>query len=182
MYDRQQLKLAQRQTGFIQPDSLDKLIKSATKLLDPKSPWYAVAAGIAVLTGRRVSEILLSDFTIESAWILKISRYAKKQDNTQIIEFPTLAPAAKIFTAIKRLQQELPIEELLATTVSYKDADTSINALYSPSIAKACDRHFQNLIPPRQGKTNLYTHLFRAVYTTVATPLVLSCDRARTPV
>ena len=31
------------------------------------------------------------------------------------------------------------------------------------------DRTFRDLVPTRDGKTNLYTHLFRAVYATIAT-------------
>ena len=30
------------------------------------------------------------------------------------------------------------------------------------------DRHFKDLIPSREGKDNLYTHIFRAVYATIA--------------
>ena len=32
-----------------------------------------------------------------------------------------------------------------------------------------CDRSFRDLVPTRDGKNNLYTHLFRAVYATIAT-------------
>ena len=31
------------------------------------------------------------------------------------------------------------------------------------------DRYFQDLVPTRDGKANLYTHLFRAIYATIAT-------------
>ena len=44
-----------------------------------------------------------------------------------------------------------------------------INQKYSGAVAAACDRHFADLIPRREGRTNLYTHLFRSVYAAIAT-------------
>lgn len=32
-----------------------------------------------------------------------------------------------------------------------------------------CDRHFKGLVPARDGEDNLYTHLFRSVFATIAT-------------
>ncbi len=44
-----------------------------------------------------------------------------------------------------------------------------INDKYEQAVAQACERHFRDLVPLREGKGNLYTHLFRAVYATIAT-------------
>jgi len=48
-------------------------------------------------------------------------------------------------------------------------SNREINRAYSHAIAQACDRTFADIVPPREGKDNLYTHLFRAVYSTIAT-------------
>ena len=44
-----------------------------------------------------------------------------------------------------------------------------VNRLYGQAVARACDHHFAELVPNREGKDNLYTHLFRAIYATIAT-------------
>ncbi|MEO1403366.1 MAG: hypothetical protein AAFV72_19245, partial [Cyanobacteria bacterium J06635_1] len=44
-----------------------------------------------------------------------------------------------------------------------------VNRYYSNDVAQVCDRVFAELVPPREGKDTLYTHLFRAVYGTIAT-------------
>ena len=46
---------------------------------------------------------------------------------------------------------------------------TDVNKKYSDAVARACDRHFADLIPKREGRDNLYTHLFRSVYAAIAT-------------
>ena len=38
----------------------------------------------------------------------------------------------------------------------------------SRAVAHKCDEHFADLVPNRTDKDNLYTHLFRAVYATIA--------------
>jgi hypothetical protein len=43
-----------------------------------------------------------------------------------------------------------------------------ISGQYSRSVSKKCAWHFEKLVPNRTGKDNLYTHLFRAVYATIA--------------
>jgi hypothetical protein len=45
---------------------------------------------------------------------------------------------------------------------------TEINQRYEERVAKKCDRYFSALVPTRDGKDNLYSHLFRAVYATIA--------------
>jgi hypothetical protein len=44
-----------------------------------------------------------------------------------------------------------------------------INQKYAHAVATACDRHFAELVPKRDGRENLFTHLFRSVYATIAT-------------
>jgi predicted negative regulator of RcsB-dependent stress response len=44
-----------------------------------------------------------------------------------------------------------------------------INQKYAHAVAAACDRHFSDLVPKRDGRDNLFTHLFRSVYAAIAT-------------
>jgi hypothetical protein len=48
-----------------------------------------VGAGLAVLIGRRISEILISTFSLKSAWSLNFSQMAKRKETQDItIEIP----------------------------------------------------------------------------------------------
>jgi hypothetical protein len=48
------------------------------------------------------------------------------------------------------------------------DAET-VNSKYGQAVIRACDRYFADLVPNREGKDNLYTHLNRSIYATIAT-------------
>ncbi|MEM9152700.1 MAG: hypothetical protein AAGB19_19895 [Cyanobacteria bacterium P01_F01_bin.3] len=43
-----------------------------------------------------------------------------------------------------------------------------MNPKDSDSVAKACDRHLADLVQPPKDKENLYTHIFRKIYATIA--------------
>ncbi|MDJ0708619.1 MAG: protelomerase family protein, partial [Leptolyngbyaceae cyanobacterium MO_188.B28] len=75
-------------------------------------------------------------------------------------EIPTLAQAEYIINALNKLRQIVDTEGM---------DNTDINQKYSGAVALACDRHFADLIPQREGRDNLYTHLFRSVYAAIAT-------------
>lgn len=48
-------------------------------------------------------------------------------------------------------------------------SNREINRAYSNAVAQACDRSFTDIVPAKDSKGNLYTHLFRSVYSTIAT-------------
>jgi hypothetical protein len=75
--DKQQLIATERGTTFISNAHLDPLVYRAADLLDSLN-WSEIAAGIAILAGRRISEILLSDFSLSSDWVQKYSTQSKK--------------------------------------------------------------------------------------------------------
>ena len=75
-------------------------------------------------------------------------------------EIPTLARATSVISATKRLRRAVDTEGM---------SNREINRAYSHAIAQVCDRTFSDLVPSREGKDNLYTHLFRSVYSTIAT-------------
>jgi len=166
--DEQRGRVAQRETQYLHPDAVEALVKIAENLLD-RDEWSDVGAGLAVLIGRRISEILLSQFSLKSPWSLNFSQMVKKADDVDItIEIPTLAPAEKVLAAIKKLQSGLAIADLKKRGASSRQLKQAVNRRYSLAIAQKCDEYFQGLVPNRSDKDNLYTHIFRAVCATIA--------------
>ncbi len=168
--EAQRGRLAQRQTQYFTGEQAQELVERATRLLD-SSEWSEVGAGLAVLIGRRISEILLSEFALCSAWSLSFTGMAKKAPGEAdhiTIEIPTLSPAQPVLKAILRLQQALKIEDLKIDSLSPKLAKQKVNQRFSAAISTRCDQLFADLIPPRHDKDNLYTHIFRAVYASIA--------------
>jgi hypothetical protein len=141
----------------------DKIVSEAVRLL--KSPnWANMAAGLAVLTGRRVAEILsTAKFKKRSQFSILFTGALKRRGEPVELTFeiPTLTTADHIITALSRLRAELP------EAVHMSPSD--INKKYESAVANVCDRTFAQLVPAREGQGNLYTHLFRAVYATIAT-------------
>jgi hypothetical protein len=156
-----------RTTKFI--TNPDALVERAIALLR-SSDWADVAAGLAVVVGRRIGEILISRFESKTDYSVVFSEPVKRGDEALPLSFeiPTLAPADQVLQAIDRLQAGLQIPQ-------HKENEQPnilkrrINTQYSNRVAQMCDRHFQDLVPARTGEDNLYTHLFRAVYATIAT-------------
>ncbi|WP_448596630.1 protelomerase family protein [Thermoleptolyngbya sp.] len=166
--EMQRGRLAKRETQYFTSDQAEALVNRAIALLD-SAEWSEVAAGLAVLVGRRISELLLSEFSLRSAWSLAFSEMAKKQGATGLtIEIPTLAPAEVVLGAIERLQKALRVEDLKLNSLSPKMAKQRVNGRYSEAVAARCVEHFSNLVPARSGREDLYTHVFRAVYATIA--------------
>jgi hypothetical protein len=69
--DKQKGRLGNTQTKYITANAVEQLVAIATRLLDSPQ-WADVAAGLAVLIGRRVSEILLSGFSLPSSGCSKV--------------------------------------------------------------------------------------------------------------
>jgi hypothetical protein len=127
--------------------------------------WFDIVAGLAVLTGRRSTELLkTAEFVYKTPYSVTFTGALKRRGETQTLSFeiPTLAPALSIVEAIGKVRTKLDTSNL---------TDRQINKNYSDDVAKACDKHFSKLVPAREGKDNLYTHLFRSVYATIATHL-----------
>ncbi|MDB9524824.1 protelomerase family protein [Oscillatoria sp. CS-180] len=166
--DEQRERVADRETRFIHPEAVDTIVEIAENLL-ASDEWSDVGAGLAVLMGRRISEILLSEFAWKSPWSLSFSRMVKKADDLDVtIEIPTLAPAQPVLEAIERLQHSLAITDLKRSSTSPRQVRQAVNRRYSLAIAQKCDEYFSGLVPNRSDRDNLYTHLFRAVYATIA--------------
>ncbi len=144
-------------------DDPDAIVAQAVRLLDSPE-WAEVTAGLAVLTGRRSSELLsTATFAPCSHWSVTFTGSLKRRGEAHMLSFeiPTLATAERVCTALSKIRQALPVAQTLTAQ--------QVNAKYAPAVIRACDRAFANLVPLRAGKDNLYTHLFRAIYGTIST-------------
>ncbi|MBW4532562.1 MAG: telomere resolvase [Pleurocapsa minor HA4230-MV1] len=154
-------RLGERKTKFI--DNPDAIVKLATTLLGSYQ-WSEIAAGLAVVTGRRSTEVIkTARFQYKTKYSV-IFTGALKRGNEPVecvFEIPTLCEAQLVIKAIANLRSQLgqEIQDLTKRQVSSR---------YGRAVAKKCDRYFDELVPPREDQDNLYTHLFRAVYATIA--------------
>ncbi|MBD2120285.1 protelomerase family protein [Trichocoleus sp. FACHB-262] len=171
MNNEQASRLNARENKFFTSQQANQLVERAIALLDSEEP-DEVAAGLAVLVGRRISEILLSQFKAKTAYSLLFSEAVKRRGDVGLeFEIPTLAPADPVLKAIAHLKQVWSIEELRALNLPDNHLKRRINARYS-GVPHACRQHFADLVPGREAENDdgerLYTHLFRAVYAEIA--------------
>lgn len=149
-----------RPTQFL--DRPEAIAQTALDLLK-SDKWSEIAAGLAVVTGRRISEVLkTARFELISPYSVMFVGAAKRRGESIPLQFeiPTLVQAPLVINAIARLRSLLDTQGLSLR---------QINDKYEQIVARTCDRHFRDLVPTRDGKSNLYSHLFRAVYATIAT-------------
>lgn len=154
-------RIASRNTKFI--SNPETIVERARKLLESYE-WSEIAAGLAVLTGRRSSEVVkTARFEYKTQYSVIFSGSLKRRDEVEkcVFEIPTLCQAELVINAIANLRGFLgdEIKEL---------SNKQISGRYSRAVSKKCDEHFVGLVPRRVGEDNLYTHLFRAVYATIA--------------
>lgn len=139
----------------------DAIVAKAIELLSSKD-WAEVAAGIVVCTGRRSSEVLATaSFKPKTKYSALFKGQLKRKGEDIILQFeiPTLAQSQKVIDALAFLRREVNCTGL---------SNRQVNQKYGGAVVKACDRHFSDLIPQREGKDNLYTHLFRCIYARIA--------------
>lgn len=154
-------RIADRKTKLI--NNPDAIVDQATELISG-SNWSDIAAGLAVLTGRRCGEIIkTAQFQYKTKYSVTFQGALKRRNEKRelIFEIPVLTEADLVLKAIKTLRLQLGDE---VKTLSINQ----INQRYEERVAKKCERHFSALVPGRDDKDNLYSHLFRAVYATIA--------------
>jgi hypothetical protein len=125
--------------------------------------WAEIAAGLAVLVGRRVTEVLstmhlepVSEYSVQFTGALK-----RRGEPVELsFEIPTLCPASLVLKALNKLRSFVTTEEM---------NPGEVNAHYGAAVIRAGDKHFHDLIPLREGRDSLYTHLYRTIYAVIAT-------------
>jgi len=167
----QVLKTDERQTKFFSGADAIALVEKATSLLDCDDP-NEIAAGLAVLIGRRMSEILISTFEPCTTYSVLFSEPVKKDGLIPPMEIPTLIEADKVLEAIARLRDVWNIHDIKDSADSERQLKQAINKRYE-DVPKAVRRHYSDLIPGREADNDsgekLYTHVFRSVYAEIAT-------------
>ena len=139
-----------------------EIAQRAEALLTQKeSTWADLAVGLGVATGRRISELLgaRTTFAQKTNYSVLFTGQLKQQRETLTFEIPTLCPAASVVEAWKRLRFMLGAVYL---------SPRRSNDKYGRECTQAANRHFADLVLPRHGEMDLYMHLFRAVYATIA--------------
>lgn len=140
----------------------DAIVATAVRLLESPE-WAEVCAGLAVLTGRRSSELLGSaQFSFKSRWSVVFTGALKRRGESLELSFeiPTLTTADRVCQALEKVRRTLPQAQQMAPN--------TINSKFGPAVASACDKHFAGLVPTRAEGESLYTHLFRSVYATIS--------------
>ncbi len=129
----------------------EEIVNRAVRLLDSKE-WAEIAAALAILTGRRLNEVLeTAEFTVKSQWIVTFEGALKRRDDPLVFDIPTLTTAKRIVEATLRLRQ-----------IALPDANEA-------KVGQVSDLIFADLVPLPHGKGNLYSHLWRSVYCCIAT-------------
>lgn len=129
----------------------DAVVAKAVSLLT-SSYWQDVTVALACLTGRRLHEVLaVGSFTPHTRYSVMFTGQLKTQERVmKPYEVPVLCEATTVLSAVDHLR------DLIGKTVVNED-----------SLGGVADHHFSELVPPRED-SNLYTHLFRAVYGCIA--------------
>ncbi len=154
-------RLESRTTKFISHP--DAIVKRAEVLLKSYQ-WSQIAAGLAVVTGRRCTEVMqTAQFEYKSKYSVTFTGALKRKNEPIecVFEIPTLCEAKLVIDAIANLR------DLLGDEIKNL-SKRQVASRYSRAVATKCDRYFAELVPPRFDKDNLYTHLFRAIYATIA--------------
>jgi Telomere resolvase len=155
-------QVAHRNENVVLLDNPEAIVALAVRLLESRE-WADIAAGLVVLTGRRSSEILATaELKVKSQWSVYFTGALKRRGEVQRLSFeiPTLTTAERVVKALDKLRAICPSQGLSAQQINQK---------YAHAVAAACDRHFTDLVPKREGRDNLFTHLFRSVYATIST-------------
>ncbi len=142
-------------------DDPDAIVQRAARLLASQR-WEDITVGLAAVTGRRLTELLktavfhpMSAYTVQFEGQLK-----QKAELLAPYEIPTLVEADLVIEAWRRLRGSLDCSMLENNAVECK---------YGPTVRSTADHHFRGLVPNRTGReSNLFVHLFRAVYGTLA--------------
>ncbi len=161
--NQKQDRVGERNEAIQFIDNPDAIVQKAVELLESPE-WSEVCAGLAVLTGRRSSELLsTARFEKCSQWSVTFTGALKRRGELQELSFeiPTLTTADRVVKALEKVRSHLP--EALELSAE------GVNRRYGQAVMRACDKHFAGLVPLREGKDNLYTHLFRAIYATIST-------------
>jgi hypothetical protein len=137
------------------------IVAKAERLLS-SDRWYDLVAGLALVTGRRLTEVLkTARFFPCTLYSVTFDGQLKKREDVNLLpyEIPTLVRAELVIAAWRRLRALVDTTKLDNSQVAEK---------YHKDASEAANRHFAGLIPQQSEKENLSTKAFRAVYAHIA--------------
>lgn len=136
------------------------IVATAIKLLKSQR-WDEIVVGLAVTTGRRLSEVLKTgEFLLEEPYTVTFAGQLKRKDKLlDPYEIPTLCEARLVIDAWQRLRQLKDCSDMEEKQISHD---------LGPVVSETADRYFTTYVPVRNGGDSLYTHLFRTVYAQLA--------------
>jgi hypothetical protein len=139
----------------------DAIVERATELLH-SNVWPQVVVALAVVTGRRLTEVLkTAEFSHKTEYSVMFKGQLKHEGREIEAEFeiPTLVPASLVLNALVWLREHIDTTELEKDAVSRR---------HRTAVKAAANRDFVALVPPKFGKDDLYGHLMRSVYAALA--------------
>lgn len=138
----------------------ERIVAVATELLASKN-WAEVVIGLAVVTGRRLGEIMQSgEIHPKSLHSVTFKGHLKnKKLGLRAYEIPVLCEASKVLSAWSRVRRVVDCRKM--------DEDL-ISKTYGGEVSEAANRHFAVLVPPVYGDTGLSSKTFRKVYARLA--------------
>jgi len=151
----------QRLEGQQLLDDPEGIVERAAALL-VSARWEDLVVGLAVTTGRRLTELLkTAQFHPRSAWTVDFSGQLKqKAEMLAPYEIPTLVEASQVLDAWRRLRGLLDCTQI---------DNAEVERRYGPTVRATTERQLADLIPTRAGKENrIFVHLLRSVYGTLA--------------
>ena len=134
----------------------DRLLQQAEALLHGE-PWYELALGLAIVTGRRSTEILkTAKFYPKTPFTLLFEGQLKKRNLLmKPYEIPTLVEADLVLSAWRRLRALADCSDL--------ELD-EVNNRYGSVVRALANERLSGLIPLRSSKEFVTTHLNRCIY------------------
>lgn len=148
-----------------QPFVPDRFLEKATELLEATEA-ETLAVGIAAVTGRRHTEVVVSGtFSLTThPYLLQFEGQLKKENP---IAYPivTLLPAKQVLAAINRFRALPPVQELAGRT----SEDRALQA-FRARVNSRVKLHFQrsNILPLLPGFISVSVHRLRAAYARMA--------------
>src|SRR5689334_18673401 len=123
--------------------------------------WAEIVVGLALCTGRRLAEILVTGSLRESTnYTVIFAGQLKTKERTVVpYEIPTLAPASKVLTAVERVRGMVDLAGI---------DETQVSRVYGRAVNEAAERRLSLLIPARTSRQALFAHVFRSIYPTLA--------------
>ena len=141
-------------------DHPQEAVQRAEKLLH-SDRWDDLVTGLAVVTGRRLTELLKTGrFFPKTMYTVIFDGQLKRRDIAlEPYEIPVLVNAELVLAAWRKLRSLEDTTGLDNEQVAQK---------YSRIAGENANRQFAGVIPQRSTKEDLYTHAFRAVYARLA--------------